>query len=255
MPSSSSSCRSTSRSTPRCSTSRSRPRLRSPRRVLLGDEHGVRVEPVTVRARSIGQAIVDQALERDADLIVLGSSPRWRRQSTFFSPTVDYVLGTRPARCSSSRSPRVCSRTYPETMKLVVIGCGRVGAAVSRELAADGWDVTAVDEKEEALVTARAALVGRLRRRPRHGRADPAQGGRPGRRRRRRRDERRQHEPRRRPGGREALGRPVRRRAGARPRAGRLLRGARHADDLSRRRLRSRRSPPPSARRRGRAWR
>ena len=36
-------------------------------------------------------------------------------------------------------------------MKLVVIGCGRVGAAVSRELAAEGWDVTAVDEKEEAL--------------------------------------------------------------------------------------------------------
>jgi trk system potassium uptake protein TrkA len=36
-------------------------------------------------------------------------------------------------------------------MKLVVIGCGRVGAAVARELAGEGWDVTAVDEKEEAL--------------------------------------------------------------------------------------------------------
>ena len=55
-----------------------------------------RVEPVTVRARSIGQAIVEEALERDADLIVLGSSPRWRRQSTFFSPTVDYVLRNAP---------------------------------------------------------------------------------------------------------------------------------------------------------------
>ena len=33
----------------------------------------------------------------------------------------------------------------------MVIGCGRVGAAVARDLAADGWDVTAVDEKEEAL--------------------------------------------------------------------------------------------------------
>jgi nucleotide-binding universal stress UspA family protein len=64
--------------------------------VLLGDEHGVRVEPVTVRARSIGQAIVDQAVERDADLIVVGSSPRWRRQSAFFSPTVDYVLRHAP---------------------------------------------------------------------------------------------------------------------------------------------------------------
>ena len=36
-------------------------------------------------------------------------------------------------------------------MKLVVIGCGRVGSAVARDLAAEGWEVTAVDEKEEAL--------------------------------------------------------------------------------------------------------
>ena len=36
-------------------------------------------------------------------------------------------------------------------MKAVVIGCGRVGSAVSLQLAADGWDVTAVDEDEEAL--------------------------------------------------------------------------------------------------------
>jgi basic amino acid/polyamine antiporter, APA family len=64
--------------------------------VLLGEENGVRVEPVTVRARSLGRAIVDQAIERGSDLIVLGSSPRWRRQSAFFSPTVDYVLRTAP---------------------------------------------------------------------------------------------------------------------------------------------------------------
>ena len=36
-------------------------------------------------------------------------------------------------------------------MKLVVIGCGRVGAALARDFHADGWDVTAVDGKEEAL--------------------------------------------------------------------------------------------------------
>jgi APA family basic amino acid/polyamine antiporter len=64
--------------------------------VLLGDEHGVRVEPVEIRARSIGQAIVEQAEAREVDLIVLGSSSRWRRQSAFFSPTVDYVLHNAP---------------------------------------------------------------------------------------------------------------------------------------------------------------
>jgi nucleotide-binding universal stress UspA family protein len=64
---------------------------------LLGADHGVEVEGRTVRARSIGQAIVQEAHESGADLIVLGSSPRWRRQSRFFSPTVDYVLKKAPS--------------------------------------------------------------------------------------------------------------------------------------------------------------
>jgi basic amino acid/polyamine antiporter, APA family len=63
---------------------------------LLGSDYGVEVEAVFRRARSIGSAIVEEALRRDVDLIVLGSSPRWRRQSRFFSPTVEYVLKRAP---------------------------------------------------------------------------------------------------------------------------------------------------------------
>ena len=63
---------------------------------LLGEDHGVEVRTGVVRARSIGHAIVDEARERSVDLIVLGSSPRWRRQSRFFSPTVDFVLRHAP---------------------------------------------------------------------------------------------------------------------------------------------------------------
>jgi len=59
---------------------------------LLGEEHGVEVNGRTLRARAIGEAIVEEAERVDADLIVLGSAPRWRRQSRFFSPTVEYVL-------------------------------------------------------------------------------------------------------------------------------------------------------------------
>jgi trk system potassium uptake protein len=33
----------------------------------------------------------------------------------------------------------------------VVIGCGRVGSAVAKGLAADDWDVTVIDEDEDAL--------------------------------------------------------------------------------------------------------
>jgi nucleotide-binding universal stress UspA family protein len=64
---------------------------------VLGADLGVTVEGRSIRARSIGEAIVQAAEESGADLIVVGSSPRWRRQSRFFSPTVDYVLRKAPA--------------------------------------------------------------------------------------------------------------------------------------------------------------
>ena len=63
---------------------------------LLGADHDVVVEGAIVRARAIGSAIVERAVDVDADLIVLGSAPRWRRQARFFSPTVDYVLRKAP---------------------------------------------------------------------------------------------------------------------------------------------------------------
>ncbi|HZQ64474.1 MAG TPA: TrkA family potassium uptake protein [Gaiellaceae bacterium] len=36
-------------------------------------------------------------------------------------------------------------------MKVIVIGCGRVGSSIAHELRSEGWDVVAVDDKEEAL--------------------------------------------------------------------------------------------------------
>jgi trk system potassium uptake protein TrkA len=37
-------------------------------------------------------------------------------------------------------------------VKAVVIGCGRTGSAVAKGLAAEDWDVTAVDESEDGLL-------------------------------------------------------------------------------------------------------
>jgi trk system potassium uptake protein TrkA len=37
-------------------------------------------------------------------------------------------------------------------VKAVVIGCGRTGSAVAKGLATDGWDVTVLDESEDALM-------------------------------------------------------------------------------------------------------
>jgi len=36
-------------------------------------------------------------------------------------------------------------------VKALIIGCGRVGSTVAKRLASEGWDVTAIDEKEGAL--------------------------------------------------------------------------------------------------------
>jgi APA family basic amino acid/polyamine antiporter len=63
---------------------------------LLAAEAGVEIEVKIIRARAIGEAIVQEATLHSVDLIVMGSAPRWRRQSRFFSPTVDYVLRKAP---------------------------------------------------------------------------------------------------------------------------------------------------------------
>jgi trk/ktr system potassium uptake protein len=36
-------------------------------------------------------------------------------------------------------------------MKALIIGCGRVGATIALELHSEGWEVTVVDENEDAL--------------------------------------------------------------------------------------------------------
>jgi trk/ktr system potassium uptake protein len=36
-------------------------------------------------------------------------------------------------------------------MKALVIGCGRVGATIALQLQGEGWDVTVIDENEDAL--------------------------------------------------------------------------------------------------------
>ena len=63
---------------------------------IIAAEHGVEVEGEIVRHRALGEAIVEQAREHGSDLVLVGSAPRWRRQSRFFSPTVDYVLRHAP---------------------------------------------------------------------------------------------------------------------------------------------------------------
>jgi APA family basic amino acid/polyamine antiporter len=63
----------------------------------LAAEHGVELRTRMIRARALGEAIVDAISEEEADVVLMGSAARWRRQSLFFSPTVDYVLRKAPS--------------------------------------------------------------------------------------------------------------------------------------------------------------
>ena len=72
----------------------------------IAEEHGVEVEARVVRARSLSEAIVEEAEAVGADLILMGSAARWRTQSRLFSPTVDEVLRRAPC--------EVMIVTYPE---------------------------------------------------------------------------------------------------------------------------------------------
>jgi len=89
---------------------------------LVGAQHGVAVEGSVVRTRSIGNAIVEHANTTGADLIVLGSAPRWRRQSRFFSPTVDYVLRRSPAEVLITAFPQAASNSDIATSRAVTLG-------------------------------------------------------------------------------------------------------------------------------------
>jgi APA family basic amino acid/polyamine antiporter len=63
----------------------------------LVEAYGVRAVTRLVRARRAGPAIVQDAAQRDAELIVIGA-PRRLGRRVIFGPTVDYVLKASPCR-------------------------------------------------------------------------------------------------------------------------------------------------------------
>ena len=60
----------------------------------IGDSYGISVIPRLIRARSAGQAIVEEAERRSTEIIVIGAPRKeiGRRKRAVFGATVDYVL-------------------------------------------------------------------------------------------------------------------------------------------------------------------
>jgi APA family basic amino acid/polyamine antiporter len=63
----------------------------------IGDLYGVDVVTRLVRARKAGRAIVDEAVRRDAEIVVMGA-PRAGRRRAIFGDTADFVLKHAPCR-------------------------------------------------------------------------------------------------------------------------------------------------------------
>jgi basic amino acid/polyamine antiporter, APA family len=62
------------------------------------ESYGVRAVVRLARARRAGPAIVEEAVRRNAELIIIGAPRRVRRRGPVFGGTVDYVLKASPVR-------------------------------------------------------------------------------------------------------------------------------------------------------------
>ena len=73
---------------------------------LVAEASKVRLEPVLLQARDVGAAIVDEAVERDADLLVVGLPYRKRFGGEFaIGRTIPYILQNAPCAVWVVRDP------------------------------------------------------------------------------------------------------------------------------------------------------
>ena len=72
----------------------------------IAEESKITLDPVLLQARDVGAAIVDEAVERDADLVVLGVPFRTRFGGDFaIGRTIPYVLQNAPCAVWVVREP------------------------------------------------------------------------------------------------------------------------------------------------------
>lgn len=72
----------------------------------VAEQQGVALDSILLQARDVGAAIVDEAIEREADLLVLGLAYRMRFGGDFaIGRTVPYVLKNAPCAVWVVREP------------------------------------------------------------------------------------------------------------------------------------------------------
>jgi nucleotide-binding universal stress UspA family protein len=72
----------------------------------VAEDYRIALEPVLLQARDVGAAIVDEAIERDADLLVVGLPYRKRFGGEFaIGRTIPYILQNAPCAVWVVRDP------------------------------------------------------------------------------------------------------------------------------------------------------
>jgi nucleotide-binding universal stress UspA family protein len=72
----------------------------------VAEDHKMTLEPVLLQARDVGAAIVDETIERDADLLVVGLPYRKRFGGEFaMGRTIPYILQNAPCSVWVVRDP------------------------------------------------------------------------------------------------------------------------------------------------------
>ena len=72
----------------------------------VAEDYKLRLEPVLLQARDVGAAIVDEATERGADLLVVGLPIRTRFGGEFaIGRTIPYILQNAPCAVWVVREP------------------------------------------------------------------------------------------------------------------------------------------------------
>ena len=90
---------------------RERARLVLERAAHAADMFNVKLTPVVVTARSAGKAIVETAIERRSEVIVLGSQGKRRIADRVFGRTIDHVLNNLPCEAIINVIPKTTAAT------------------------------------------------------------------------------------------------------------------------------------------------
>jgi APA family basic amino acid/polyamine antiporter len=95
------------------------------------DMFGVRLTPAVVTARSAGRAIVEEAIARRSEVIVLGSQSKRRIADKVFGRTIDYVLDNLPCEAIINVIPRKPVAAAAAQSGAVAAGAAAVGTGAA----------------------------------------------------------------------------------------------------------------------------